>query len=275
MNPEELGLPVDGWVLEITRFFENLANNPGQFIGIIALVLFVFCVLWLVFLALGTIGRIGLVSGASQADKGAESLSFGELWRGSLPYFWRVVGLWLILWLASFVFAIVVGGVVVAGAVLTFGLGLICLLPLLCVLIPLAWLVSVVFEQATIAMVTENLSIPDSLTRAWELVRANIGNYILMALVLFIIELVVGFIMVIPLILLVVPFLIGGALGAAENIGTTLIIMLACFVVYMPVLIVLGGIMRAYVWTAWTLTFVRLSALPRIEPAQPEMLDAS
>jgi hypothetical protein len=33
-----------------------------------------------------------------------------------------------------------------------------------------------------------------------------------------------------------------------------------CFVAYLPFLIVLGGILRSYVGSAWTLTFLRLTA---------------
>lgn len=273
-NPEDLGLPVEGWVQDLAFFLRNLETHPEQYVGLFAVILLVLCILWVVFVMLGTMGRIGLVNGALQADSGAESLSFGEIWQSSMPYFWRVLLMWLGLWLVGFVVGVVFAVILLAGTALTFGLGLLCLLPLLCLLIPLAWLTGAIFQQATIAIVKENLGIADALTRAWNLVRANIGQYVLLAFILFLIELVIGFIFIIPILLMAAPFIFGLGTGLIEDIRTTLLIFGLCFVVYIPVLIVLGGIMRAYVWTAWTLTFNRLSDRPVIETAAPEKLDA-
>lgn len=270
---DEFDFPAQGFSPEVVRFFEKLSNQPEQYIGIIAAVILLLCVLWIVGLALGTIGRIGLIKGALKADNEPESLSFGELWSESLPYFWKVIGLWLILWLVSFLMAIVLA-LLALGSIVTMGIGLICLLPLLCLMIPLIWLLSLVFEQATIAMIAEERGVVEAVQRAWEVFRANIGNYLLMALVLFILQLAVGLIIALPIILIVVPAAFGLALGADTGITTTLLISGLCFMVYLPVLILLSGILRSYIWTAWTLTFTRLTN-PAYLPAQPEILDAS
>ena len=271
---EEFNLPVEAWTTDFVRFFENIENNLNQSVGVIAVILLIFCVLWLLALALGTMGRIGLVKGALQAEQGVESLSFGELWQNGTQHFWKVAGLWLILWLAGFVLAAILVLVLAFGAVLSMGLILLCLIPLICLLIPLGWVTNLLFEQATIAMLKEELGILESLQRAWDIFRANVGNYILMAFILFIIELVLGIIISLPILLVVAPALFGLALGFDEGMRTTLLISGLCFVVYIPVLIILGGILRTYVWTAWTLTFTRLSANLLTPPAQPEMLDA-
>ncbi|PKN94575.1 MAG: hypothetical protein CVU44_05690 [Chloroflexi bacterium HGW-Chloroflexi-6] len=273
-NGEDLGLPIEGWVNDFVRYFENFESHPEQYIGLIAIILMVFCVLWLLALALGTMGRIGLIKGALLGDQNTESLSFAELWQESTPYFWKVLGLWLIMWLASFVLVALIVLVFGLGAALTMGILALCLIPLLCLFIPLSWLANLLFEQATIAMIKEERSASDALQRAWQLFRANLSNYLIMALLLFIIQLAVGALLSLPIFLIVIPAMFGLALGIDQGMRTTLIISGLCFVVYIPVLIILGGILRAYVWTAWTLTFTRLSASPLPPPAQPEMLDA-
>lgn len=273
-NGEDLGLPLESWIQEAVRYFENFERQPEQYVGLIAVILMGLCVLWLVAIALGTMGRIGLIKGALLADREAESISFVELWQESSRHFWQVISLWLILWLASFIVAVILMLILATGAVLTMGLLVACLLPLLCLLIPLLWLLNLVFEQATIAIVKEERGVMDALQRAWEIIRANIGSYILMALILFVLQFALGLIISLPILLVALPALLGLFIGSGDSIRTTLIISGLCFVVYMPVLIVLGGILRTYIWTAWTLTFSRLSDKPALQPAQPEMLDA-
>ena len=53
---------------------------------------------------------------------------------------------------------------------------------------------------------------------------------------------------------------------AATN--TSLIIALVCCAIYLPILIVLSGIVRSYTASAWTLTYLRLTTTP---PPPPEL----
>ncbi|HEY6071965.1 MAG TPA: hypothetical protein VIV15_00885, partial [Anaerolineales bacterium] len=132
-------------------------------------VLFIFIVFLLVVVAifLGTIGRIGLIRGTLQAETGAETMSFGPLFNGSMPYFWRVFGLALIFGIITFLVAFLIGATIVFGAILTFGLGLLCLIPFVCILVPIMIFLNLVLEQAFIAMVKENLGIMDGWNRGW------------------------------------------------------------------------------------------------------------
>ena len=42
-----------------------------------------------------------------------------------------------------------------------------------------------------------------------------------------------------------------------------------CFVAYLPFLIVLGGVLRTYIASAWTLTFLRLTAAETPDDGEP------
>ncbi len=213
----------------------------------------VIVVLLLIVLAifLGTIGRIGLIKGTQRAEQGAERLIFGELFSESTPYFWRVFGLSLLIGLISLLIFL---PLIFFGAI-TAGVGFICLLPLLCILVPVLWAVSVVIEQANAAIVLENLGIGDGLRRGWEVVRSNPGPMFILALILFIGSGVIGFIIALPVIAAVLPFVF----GAATNNSNPIWFGVVCCAIYFPILLVLNGILTAYMQTVWALTYMRLT----------------
>jgi len=247
---------------EVERFFLPLERIPdwqiAMFVGIAILVILLLVVLAIF---LSTIGRVGLIRGTRQVEAGAESLPFGELFRGSLPYFWRVFLLNLIVGLAVFAVISMVVLVVLFGTVFTLGIGALCLIPLICLLIPAVWFVNVVLEQATIAIVSEDLGIMAGLQRGWEVITENLGAIIVMALILTLgIGLLGGFIIGLPIFLIVAPAVIGALLAESRDVfvGDFFITGL-CLVAYLPVAIVLNGILHGYIESAWTLTFLRLT----------------
>lgn len=223
--------------------------------GVILLIL----VLVVLFTFLGTIGRIGLIQGTLEAEAGSSRLSFGELFSISTPFFWRVFGLNLLVGLAIFAVVIVLGIMGLVLTIGTLGIGLVCLLPLICLLIPLSWLVQVVLEQANIALVVEDLGIMDALRRGWEVFRENLGNLIVMGLVLVIGGMILSFVFALPFISVVFPAASGLIIGTDTAILGGLALAGICAVAYLPILIVLSGILRAYIGSAWTLTYLRLS----------------
>jgi hypothetical protein len=255
------------------NFFTNLQDwqialiiGAAVLIGLVVLVLVIF---------LSTIGKIGLVRGTQQADQGAAHLAFGELFSGSLPYFWRVFGLNLLVGVLTFlaVGTIVILGII--GSVVTLGVGLICFIPLICLLVPVAWFVTVIVEQSINAIVIENLGITAGLRRGWEVCKTNLGTMILMALILFIgVGIIGGLVIGLPIVLIVAPAVIGILAGTSRATGSGLILSALCFVAYLPVLLALSGLLNGYTGSAWTLTFMRLTGRqaysePQILPPAP------
>jgi hypothetical protein len=256
---------------EIERVINQIQD--WQWVVIIGTAILVILVLVVLAIFLGTIGRIGLIRGTQQADKGVEKLAFGELFRGSIPYFWRVFLLNLIIGLALGLAFIVVILMVVFGGIFTLGIGLICLLPLLCLMIPVAWVVGVIIEQSNVAIVVENLGIMDGLKRGWEVVKANAGTMIVMWLVLVVgVTLIGGLIIGLPLMLSLGPLMAAIFLTGERAMWGGLAVAGICFVAWLPFLIVLSGILRSYVGSAWTLTFLRLTTGTSTVEATPEIL---
>ncbi len=210
------------------------------------------------FVVLGAIGRGGLMAGFNQADEG-EHVGLSQAFRLSLTYFWRVLAIQLLVGLAWLVALGVIAVVAVGGTILTLGIGLICILPLLCLLVPLAVAVSIFAELAQIAVVVENTGIMDGLSRAWAVIKTHVGPVLVMALVLIVGGFVVGLIIGLPALVLIAPLLAGLVLGTQASITSGVVVFGLCLVLYLPVAIVLSGILQTFVIGSWTLTYRRLT----------------
>jgi len=261
---------------QIELFFNQL--DPAAIAFLIALGILAILTLIILAILLGTIGRVGLIRGTMKAEQGAERLTFGELWRDGLAYFWRVFGLNLLIGVFIFlvILALFIPGIILTG--LTFGLFILCLLPMICLLIPVMWAVYVVIEQANIALVVENLSIMKAIGRGWEVVRNNIGNMIVMSLILILgVGLIGGAVIGLPLLIIATPAMVGLASGTTEAIRNGMIISGIFFFVYLPLLLLFSGILRAYTTSAWTLTYMRLTTRPALStievPDLPEDIE--
>ena len=249
---------------QIEQWFSQL--DPAIIALLIGLAILIVFILVVLAILLGTVGRVGLIRGTMKAEQGADRLTFGELWREGLSYFWRVFGLNLlvVLIILAVVLVLFIPGAILTG--LDLGMFALCLIPLVCLIVPVLWAVSVVIEQANVALVVENLGIIKAIERGWQVVRDNIGSVIVMSLFLYLgVNLIGGVIIGLPLLIVAAPAVAGIAAGTAEAIRNGLIVSGLFFIVYLPVLLLLSGILRAYTSSAWTLTYLRLTA----KPSQP------
>lgn len=254
------------WAQDLSRQIERVPDwQIAVWIGIAILVILVLVIL-AVFLS--TIGRIGVIQGVKRSEQGEAGMSFGELFSGSLPYFWRVFLLNLLVGLGYAVVVFLLVILFTLGAVVTLGVGLICLIPLICLLIPISWLLFVYLEMANAAIVVDDVGIMDGLQRGWRVFTNHIGPMIVMGLILLIgVSLIGGLIIGAPLFLIAVPALGGLMVGAENAMRGGLLIAGLCFVIYLPVLIVLNGILTSFIKSSWALTYMRLSGRPTaIEP---------
>jgi hypothetical protein len=256
---------VPNWVNNFSYNFQN-----GQGIVILCLVAVAALLLLALVIFLATIGKIGIIRGVSQVEQGAQvsHLRFGELFRASTPYFWRVFGLYFLIMLV-FIVTIIVLAVPLAITVV----GIFCLI---CLVPFAAFLILTVLELAANAIVVENLGAIDGLKRGWMLVRTKFGPVFVMWLILLVIGLIGGFILAVPFILLTVPWIIGLAANGGNALQSVWFIFLACICLYLPVLLFLNGILQSYIGSAWTLTFLRLTGLdlPAVMPTEtPKAID--
>ncbi len=261
--------------LETQQFITSIEQwiRTHESLVVAALVLFVLLVLLLTLirLALGTIGEIGLIRGTFEADGGAEQLGFSALFKSSLHYFWRVLGLALLVFLA---FLIVIGvffGCAVVLGVVTVGIGFLALLPLLCILIPVGIVVAIVIQLADVAIVTQDVSLTEGLRRGWELFKKELGPALVIWLITFVIELVTGILIAIPILVVLIPAMLSVVFNTGTFTWTPLIIAGACFVAYLPILWLATGIVLGYIQSVWTLTYMRLTRPPAVDPTAPAL----
>ena len=258
-GPRDGNLP--DWLRQLFINLERtVERTPDEtFIGIaVALVCLAFLIAIIAFV-LSVFGRLSVIKGALRADAG-ETLTFAQLWDDGKAYFGRGLGLNLLLSLAVFLVGLLFAIIAVVFSVATLGIGILCLLPILCLLLPLGIAYSVYVEMANVALVAEDLTISDALRRGWEVMRANLGNIAVMAIILLIGGGLVSFVFALPLIAVAAPAVIGLIANEGQAFGTGLAISAGLLIIAIPVMTLLGGILRSYVLSAWTLTYTELSA---------------
>ncbi len=251
----------------LQEFYNQL--SPAVITTLIILAIITVIILVVLAILLGTVGRVGLIRGTLKAEKGADRLTFSELWSEGLKYFWRVFGLNLLIGviiLVAWLIIITLGIILTIG---TLGIFLVCLIPLLCLLIPAMWFVSIIIEQANVALVVEDLGIIDAIRRGWQVFINNIGNMIVMGLILIVgVSLIGGLIIGLPLLAVAVPAVVGITTGTSDAIRNGLILSGVFFIIYLPFLLLFSGILRAYISSSWTLTYLQLTTKPSPQPVQ-------
>lgn len=269
---------------QMPEYFQRFLNlQPGnmaenffqQYMGLVATLLVLLCIVWLVFFMLGFIGKTALIRGASLADGGTESLKFGSLWKESLPYFWKMVGLNLIIGLPYFIITLMLLTGMGLAAFFSFKNGIPStntsilwigvtgvIVMILCLVGIIASILNIILDQAQNALILENKGIIESWVRGWNIVKSAWVTILFMAIIMSIIGSIAGFIMAIPLITVIIPATIGITMNLEQGIPFPLTIAAGMFVLYLPVLLVLNGILQSYSQSVWTLTFLRLTAPP-------------
>jgi hypothetical protein len=269
-DPGDMFPQAEQFFYNMERSFDNIQNSTIILIIIGALILGL--IIAAITLFISSIGKAGLIYGASKADEmdvDAAKLTFKDVWNGGKPYFWRIVLLSLLIGAASLVLVLVLVAPAILLSVLTLGVGLFCILPLICIMIPVFWMVNILIEQATVALVVEDLGVFDSIKRAWQIVvQENLGSYAVLGLILGIGGAIVGFIFALPMFLMIIPIVLALVAGGESAIGGGIIASLVMFIIYLPILIALSGVLQAYVGSAWTLAFRRATSMSLAEPEE-------
>jgi len=189
--------------------------------------------------------RMGLMPG---------SVKLGQAWKLGLPHFWRLLGLAVVLIAVVLLVALAVGLL----TVVTLGLAALCLIPLVCVLIPLSVILSGYLSLVQNGIVLGKQGVFEAMGKGWAMLRAHFWPITLMAVILFVIGAVAGLILSAPLLLASLPLLAVAASQPDRGL-TAFLPLIGCFVLYLPVMIIVGGILKTYVSGVWTLTYRRLS----------------
>ena len=247
----------------LADFFQFLADMPVWAWIAIGLFLFVLgVVLSVLFMMVGTLGTTGVIKGASMADEAdpdAKPISFGDIFKGIKPHFWKVFLLNLGLRVGGMILAMFIVVPIILLAVCTCFLGLF-------LLIPIGWFINLMINFTTIAIMEEGLGIFPGIKKALQVITRSLGNVIVMFLILGIGELLAGLVIGLPLIAVPMPILINLLVTGFRTVTVGLIISGVLFLVFLPFAIFLSGVLRAYLLSSWTLTYRRLEGESALHP---------
>lgn len=223
------------------------------------------CVIILItiaFFVLSIIGRGGLIGGIRQTeDKG--SITFSEGWSIGLRYFWRMLGIQLILFIAG----LLIGGFGLVGAFAgPFGA---CLIPIICILVIALIPLAIVAHFAQFGVVIEDLPVMDAVQRAWELLKANLVPILILGVIMFVINLVAGLLLVAPFAAVAFPA-IAAFMADAQNPNWGLVgasgLGLLCL---LPFAILISSILTTWSFSVWTLAYRQFIGAPATPSTPP------
>ena len=234
--------------------WNHYANETWVAVAFVALTF----ILMLPIMFVGIIAQLTTTYGAVKVEKGAEKLAFRELFRESLPYFWRVLGLyaifggaWMLIWFgftAFFMFS----------TIFTFGLGFICIIPLFLLLIPVLIVGYSVLELAQAAIIADDMGTLESISRGWKLFRLNWLGVILLMVILYFAMTLLSSIFAFPMMFPMMLFPLG-----MESHGKFNDLILVFFFVFFPIMMffmyAIQGILMAFFQTAWVVIYMRLN----------------
>ncbi|MBN1264454.1 MAG: hypothetical protein JXA25_03100 [Anaerolineales bacterium] len=231
-------------------FFQWLSDIPeGVWLAIaIGFILFIIT-LSILFWVLASIGKSGLFAAFKQADE-TGSTTLKEAFSAALRNFWKILVIEIAIGLATFL------------VILVLLAPMICCFPLIFLLILGGILIHVLTMLIEIAIVADEKHLTEAPAYIWNLLKANVGDTIVIALLLGAIKLILSLLIGLPALLVFIPVILGifieGGQMLLPSIGMSVLLLLF----YMPVAIILSGVLQTFHNGAWTLFYQRIKQKP-------------
>lgn len=211
-----------------------------------------------------------VIRGVLRTNESAQKLSFTGLLNDGRKYWWRVMGVLLLIGLAiSIIFFAIFSGMTLIG-VATVGIGFICLQPIFLLMYPIMMVLYALVEVSQAAVVVDDLGVIASIQRGWRLVRTNFWRILLISLIVYFgIGLFSG-IVILPFMtpFFIIPFLIQNQ--QFEINPQTMVWFVGAFVLlFIPVMALVQGISITFMKSTFTFVYLRLTKSQDNEPAAP------
>ena len=207
-----------------------------------------------------TVSNASFSLGLIRAERGEGSTNFMVLIRESIPYFWRILGVMLVIGLTM---GLVFGLIFLLSFVLiavTIGMASICLQPFYILLAPLMYLVMGMQDAAQIAIIDKNLSVGDALKHAFQVVREHVWKYVIVSLIIYFGTMILSTLLIFPFMIpmfAAVPIMESGNFSDSQN---TIIVAGFLMCIFYPVMILFSSFVAALMKTALGLTYLRLTS---------------
>jgi hypothetical protein len=251
---------------QIPGNFSDILNQITPFIFV--LICF-FIVLGIILWLLRLVGEAGMIASVDRIEAG-EKLTFRDGFRAGTSYLKNMVGLSLVFYgpflVVGLIFAIVGISYAIANfgsaadlSIRSFGLAALCFIPLACILGIAALVVSFVYPMAQRGIIIEKLGVMDGIRRGWQVLRENLGEIILLAVIFVVIGFIVGIVALIVAAPLALLFIIPAVLaaiqgGTAFTVGNIIFGVLGV-IVFILIVAAISSILRAFQSAAFTLGY--------------------
>jgi hypothetical protein len=198
--------------------------------------------------------------GTVRVEKGNETVRFGDLVRGVLPYFWRILGVVLLVWVSVFLVIAMLMGCVILLSVFTLGFGALCAFPIFILFIPVVIVVYAIMEQGVSAIVVDDLRAIPAIQRSWELVKKNFWVMVLMSVIIYLGSIVVSMVISAPMMIPMFSFIFNMGsepdFQSFERLSRNITLWMLAF---SPLYSILQGVLLTFMQSVWTLTYLRLT----------------
>lgn len=246
----------------LDKFINWVSNNQAE---IVVIILAGF-VISLIILYVSYSARAGLIYSVYRAESGDKKPEFHAAFHAGQKYFWRFLGLTLLIALMVFavifmligviaVFAVLVASVSLWFLIIAIPIGLLLILGIIVLAIYLNWIMFLAYREIIIS----RKRIVASIAAARELVHHKFTDVALAWLIQAAIGVVAGIAMAI--VLLVVGgtlFAIGVGVYFAGGLTAVVIYGVLAAIIFIALALLLGGILNAYYSTYWTLVYTKL-----------------
>jgi hypothetical protein len=239
------------------REFENFLSNP--------VVIFLFFAFQFLFIlgswVLRAISQSSATLGIWRAEAGDTSTSFMELLRDGLQYFWRILGVMLLIGLAIGLLFFIFVGCIMAFTLVTMGMGSVCVQPFMLLLMPLSLLAMAVMEQAEAAVIVDNKSVIDAVKLSLNLVKTHLWKYVLVTLVVYFGMSIVTSILIFPL---MIPFfgLSFISFSSDEPFRYFFWIMGLGMLIFVPIIVFVQSILLTFMKSSLVVLYLRITQKP-------------
>lgn len=218
---------------------------------------------WIGVVALGVIaiflassaGLTSLTLGILRAERGEGSTAFMDLVRDGIPYFWRVLGVIVLIQmtvgLVFSAFFMCAAGLIAV----TAGVAAICLMPVMILITPLSYLLTAALNAGIVAVIEEDLGSWDAVKRSLQVIRDHVWKFVLLMLIVYLGTSLLSGIFVVPA---MIPSLFAPV--AAEMDEQAFWLVMGSFVcLFFPAMALYTGIVGAFTTSVVDIAYLRLS----------------
>jgi hypothetical protein len=241
-------------------YIKDFINEHLYIIVLIGILALLALLIWIV---LSKISIGGLIDAAGKFKRN-EEYRFGKSFGVGVSFFWRLLGIGLLMFVVNAAFIIFLGLLGVAAFVIHVGLGVLSLLILLPLIIVGIFIVSVTVALAERYIVLEDRPVFEGIADGYNLWRANLGSAVLYCLIYVGIGIAVAIGSLVIFLFAVAPFVAIGFVNwlVAILVGAPIVLI---------ILIVLSGFTSSALHLMTTEFYFQLreKSQPAVQPAAP------